>query len=95
MFLHVNYFMHVYASNSCMLQKNVQQRPLGSHFSVGSRILCNTRLLSLLDRYLASRIDCSSLGPVNFAADFAMLNLETLKISKLNFLTLLIDLEFF
>ena len=64
--------VHVYAReqlHACLRFKllhateNVQQRPLGSDFSVGRRILCNTRSLSLLNRNLASRIDCSSLGP--------------------------------
>ena len=35
-------------SNSCCVHvaENVQQRPLGSHFSVGRRIQCNTGVMS-------------------------------------------------
>ena len=67
MFPHAKDFMPV---NVMHLAENVQQRPLGSHFSGGLRILCNTRLLSLLDRDLASRIDCSSLGPPMLTLNF-------------------------
>ena len=73
MFPHMNYFIPVL--RFAHVAENVQQCPMGSHFSVGRRILCNTRSLSLLDRILAFRIDCSSLGP-----PMLMLNLETLKI---------------
>ena len=50
--------------------ENVQRRTLGSHFSVGRRILCNTRSLSLLDHDLASKIDYSSLGAPMLTLNF-------------------------
>ncbi|CAL8406059.1 unnamed protein product [Arctogadus glacialis] len=50
-FIYVFVIMHTVFSTSCLstsnscsvhVAENVQQRPLGSHFSVGRRIRCNT-----------------------------------------------------
>ena len=47
------FVMPVYTSNSDSKQiaENMQQRPLGSHFSVGRRIPCNTGTTLLLLQY--------------------------------------------
>ena len=72
-------------------------KQLQTVFNVDLPLSISYYRLSLPDSDLVSRIDCSSLGPrmltlnfltLNFAAEFGMLNLETLKIFALNFLTL-------
>ena len=55
MFMQVNEFMPVYASNSC------NSAPLGSHFSVGRRIWCNTGRLAYLLFMVECKIVCGFL----------------------------------